>query len=77
MILNGNANIFMQDGDINEGSLLLDGLHLYRALSNILVDNIKLLRRHCENSTLCCCSKLTILSVDASAVVNESCAPIT
>ena len=46
--VNNDPSFYLQDGNVNDGYLLPDGVHLSRAATNKLVTNIKLPLRHGE-----------------------------
>ena len=49
--VNNDPSFYLQDGNVNDGYLLPDGVHLSRAATNKLVTNLKLPLRHGEATT--------------------------
>ena len=49
-IVDNDPSFHLQDGNINDGYLLSDGVHLSRAATNKLINNLKLQLRHGETS---------------------------
>ena len=47
-LVNNDPSFYLQDGNVNDGYLLQDGVPLSRAATNKLVTNLKLLLRHGE-----------------------------